>query len=184
MSLHFVAWGPKCNPCLMSTCVLKGARWDLKTPLREKSLMLRPRTHHDFNVALNEGALTRQITAQSAERRDVWSSSSANKWKERKTTQQHGQIRLSETIFKIWVKVQAMTSLYFTLTTALHPSFHPTHPLFVICSFSTPFHPIPDFTSPHVFISSPPSFLSYVMPCMCWLKHLLRQQLRHVHLQT
>lgn len=131
-------------------CVLKGARWDLKIPLREKSLMLRPRTHHDFNVALNEGALTRQITAQSAERRDVWSSSSANKWKERKTTQQHGQIRLSETIFKIWVKVQAMTSLYFTLTTALHPSFYP----------------IPDFTSPNVFISSRP-FLSYVMASMC-----------------
>lgn len=166
MCLRFVARGPKCNASLMSTRVLKGARWDLITPLRAKSLMLRPRTHLDFNVALNEGALTRQITAQSAERRDVWSSSSANKWKERKTTQRHGQIRLSETIFKIWVKVQATTSLYFTLTAARHPSFHPAHPFFIISSFSTPFHPIPDFTS-HVIISFPPSCISHMMASMC-----------------
>ena len=70
-----------------------------------------PRACRHFNVALNERALTRQVAARSGERRAVWSSCIRNEWKERKTTQQHGQIRLSETIFKIWVRVQPVTSL-------------------------------------------------------------------------
>lgn len=102
--------------------------------------------------------LLRLVTAQSAERRDVWSLCIGNKWKERKTTQQHGQIRLSETIFKIWVKVQAITSLYFTLTIALHSLFCTL--LFVFFFFSTQLHLLTNFTCLH-FIHSylPPSLL-------------------------
>lgn len=70
-----------------------------------------PRAWRHFNAALNECAPTRQTTAWRARRRSLWSSCTHNESKDRKTTQQHGQIRLSETIFKIWVRVQAVTSL-------------------------------------------------------------------------
>lgn len=69
------------------------------------------RAWRHFNAALNERAPSRQMTAWRARRRSLWSSCTHNEWKDRKTTQQHGQIRLSETIFKIWVRVQAVTSL-------------------------------------------------------------------------
>lgn len=96
--------------------------WFLKPPGKKNLVTLRPRVCRNFNVALNERAPTCLVTAQSAERRDVWSSWIHNEWKERKTTQRRGQIRLSETIFKIWVRVQAITSLSpsLPLTIALH----------------------------------------------------------------
>lgn len=87
--------------------VLKGTMWLLKS-VRESALW--PQACSHLYVALNEHALTSQVAAQSAERGGVWSLCIHNEWKERKTTQWHGQIRLSETIFKIWVRVQILTS--------------------------------------------------------------------------
>lgn len=94
-----------------------------------------PRAWRHCNAALNERAQTRQTTAQRARRRSVWLPCIHNEWKDRKTTQQHGQIRLSETIFKIWVRVQAVTSLSLWLHTpssAPYSTFISSHyPIFV-----------------------------------------------------
>lgn len=160
----------------MSTRICWKAQCGFWKPLEERIWW--PRACHHFNVALNERASTRRVTAQSAERRGVWSPCIRNEWKERKTTQQHGQIRLSETIFKIWVRVQAVTSP--SLTTALHsllctPFLLHLIPLLLSLSFL-----LTHFTYPHLFycvyfIHSfylPPSFsssfLSICRACAAW----------------
>lgn len=99
--------------------------------------------------------------------------------KKGKTTQQHGQIRLSETIFKIWVRVQAITSLSLTiplcslLCTSLFLHLTPlllllSHPL-----LHTQLYLLTHFTYPNVFISFspstflPPSALSFSLSICC-----------------
>ena len=116
MNLHFLALSLSLSkPEVQSVCdehmhKLKGAMWFLFEK-RDSGDALTSGLLSFYNVALNERARTRQASAQGAERRGVWSPCICNEWKEKRTTQQLGQIRLSETIFKIWVRVQAVTSL-------------------------------------------------------------------------
>lgn len=74
--------------------------------------------------------------------------------KKGKTTQQHGQIRLSETLFKIWVRVQAVTSLSLTipLCSLLCTPFS-LHLLSTTASFVSP-------PSPYTALSPHPLYIS------------------------
>lgn len=183
MNLHSLALHSLSLRChhVFDECMhmLKGAMWFLK-PSNRNLTTLWPQACRHFNVALNKRATTLQVTAQIAERRGVWSLCIHNEWKERKTTQWHGHIRLSETIFKIWVRVQAITSLSLSLSTLpplqpISPSSRPTTLSFVFSSsysfISSPtLHVFISLTRSAFHLSSCLSFSPYAA-CAAWTIH-------------
>lgn len=106
-------------------------------------------------------------------RGETWSSCIRSERKERKTTQQHGQIRLSETRFKIWVRVH---NLSLSLSCCTHPPLHP------ISSLTVSFHPFclpARFKYPQFYFIHPfcllLSILSFVL-LMCRAWHVLPER--------
>lgn len=145
--------------------VLKGTMWLLKS-VRESALW--PQACSHLYVALNEHALTSQVAAQSAERGGVWSLCIHNEWKERKTTQWHGQIRLSETIFKIWVRVQILTSPSHTPQRFTLPILQTIFLHLVLLPFDFSFLSYIFIFSHTYFIHSVPLFLVFRFKCWAW----------------
>ena len=164
-TLHYagsVHTGLRCHTCLMSAYT-RCERNNLFS-FKENLLMVWPRARRRFNVAL-------KWRRPRVQRGGVWSSCICGEWKERKTTQQHGQIRLTETIFKnLGQSPGRNLCLSHSLTSA------------PLALFFTPFllHPFPltlSLSSHSLLTTLPPRPL-YMSPCPYFIHSFCRSMSR------